>query len=273
MTDARSATNDRYRGTRLLLQVAAAIVATTAFSSAAFSQTVENARYCSNTAANTILYLDTTTPYDATDEAELVTGISHIFDSLEDGGRLSIRTIEDLFSKSERLLDMCEPYCQSNGFLADLFSSCTEGVVINDKKRLRLAIRQTISQRVRQSVELPYSEIIRTLAMSAREEYRAGRSNTIYVFSDMIENSPYIGGRTFFSTLTDALLARVGKDGLIPDLAGANVHVFGFGRSGVVGDRHALPQGALTKLRAFWTGYFQAAGATLSLEQNFTTAD
>lgn len=243
------------------------------FASFAFGQPIEDSRYCSATAANAVLYLDMTTPYDASDQATLVSGISHIFDSLNDGDRLSIRTIEDSFSSSERLLDMCVPFCRSGGFLADLFSDCTAGVVINDKKRLREAIRQTISQHVRRAVELPYSEIVRTLAMSAREEYRPRQSNAIYVFSDMIENSTYLSGRTFFSTRTDALLERIEKDHLIPDFSGATIHVFGFGRNGIAGDRHALSQDAIGKLRSFWTLYVQAAGATLSLEQNLTTAD
>ena len=141
----------------------------------AVAQVIEDHRFCSDTAANIVFYLDVTTPYDAADRDTLVSGISQIFDNLQEGARLSIRTIEDAFSSSDRLLDMCVPYCPSGGFFADLFSSCTEGVVINEKKKLRADIRLAIAHRLDAATELPNSEIIRTISSSASEEYRAGR--------------------------------------------------------------------------------------------------
>lgn len=240
---------------------------------AAQTQAIEDRRFCSDTAGNVVFYLDLTTPYDASDEASLVSGIGRIFDGLEDGGRIVIRTIEDTFSNSKRLLDMCVPYCKSGGFLSDLFSNCTAGVVINEKKRLKDAIKLAISPVLRQAVELPKSEIIRTMALSAREEYRGGRANILYIFSDMIENSAYLGSRAFFSTSPATLMRRVKKDNLIPNLGGATIHVFGFGRSGVAAAKTALRQDRLARLSGFWTSYFAATGAKLSLEQNLSLAN
>ena len=251
---------------------AAAALTLVALHSQATAQTLEDHRFCSDSAANVVLYLDLTTPYDGSDEATLGSGIGHIFDGLEDGGRIVIRTIEDTFANSKRLLDMCVPYCKSGGFLSDLFSNCTTGVVVNEKKKLRDAIKLAIAP-MRLSVELPNSEIIRTIALSSREEYRAGRTNVFYIFSDMIENSAFLGGRTFFAASTPDLMQKVKKESLIPELSGAAVHVFGFGRGGIASARAALPQDRLAKLNSFWTAYFQAAGARLSLEQNLTSAN
>lgn len=237
------------------------------------SATTEDHRYCSDSASNVVFYLDVTTPYDTADEEALVSGISRIFDSLEDGGRISIRTIEEAFSSSDRLLDMCVPYCESGGFLADLFSDCTQGVVINEKKRLRAAVRETLGARLRAASELPNSEIVRTIAMSAQEEFRPGRPNRIYIFSDMIENSAYLGGGTFFSSATTPLMEKIAADGLVPSLSGASVRVFGVGRNGISGSRDPLPQERLERLMAFWGAYFNAAGASLTVSQNLSSAD
>ena len=84
----------------------------------------------------------------------------------------------------------------------------------------------------------------------------------------MIENSTYLTGKAFFSTATAALLSRLKTDNLLPNLSGATVRVFGFGRTGVTGVRAPLPQDKMKKITSFWTGYFEAAKATLSLQQN-----
>jgi hypothetical protein len=181
--------------------------------------------------------------------------------------------MENTFSNSRRLLDMCVPYCKSGGFLSDLFSDCTSGIVMSEKKKLKEAIKQAISPLLRQAVELPNSEIIRTIAQSAREEYRGGRANVFYVFSDMIENSAYLGGKAFFATATPDLMLKLKKDGLVPQLTGAAFHVFGFGRGGSAATRAALPQDKHAKLNRFSHSYFQATGAQHSLEQNLRLAN
>lgn len=254
------------------LALAFALILLQSFQTGAAAQPVEDRRFCDDAAANVLLLLDVTTPYDTADRSTLISGIEQIFDSLGNGDRISIRTIEDAFSNSHRLLDMCVPYCPSNGFLRDLFSNCTMGVVINEKKRLRAAITLTLRNRLEAAGELPTSEIIRTIAAASKEEFRSGRPNRIYIFSDMIENSVYLSGRAFFSTGIGPLMTQLEGDGLIPHLQGANVQVFGFGRTGVA-DRPPLAQEMLKRLSAFWTAYFRAAGAALSLQQHLSSAE
>lgn len=235
------------------------------------AQALDNKRYCDTDGANVVLYLDVTTPYDDTDKRALVDGIGRIFEGLQGGARLSIRTIEDTFPKSMRLLEACVPFCPG-GVLDDLFSDCTEGAVINDTKALRRQIVEALAPRLTGSTELAHSEIIRTIALSASEEFREGRTNAIYVFSDMIENSAYLAGADFFAADARKLVAKLADEKLIPNLMQASVGVFGIGRGGGA-DRAALSQERLMKLQEFWEMYFIAAGAEARLSQNLNAVD
>jgi hypothetical protein len=231
----------------------------------------ESRDYCSDDGQNVVLYLDVTTPFDDIDRRALVEGIGHIFEGLRGGDRLSIRTIEDSFPKSTRVLDACLPFCPEGAF-GDLFSMCTEGVVIKDTKRLRQRIVDSLAERLSNPTELPASEIVRTLALSAAEEFREDRANTVFVFSDMIENSDYLPGAEFFATGNPELVTRLAEDRLIPNLLGAKVGIFGIGRGGGAG-RVALTQDKLAKLEDFWKLFFTAAGAEATLRQSFSFSD
>ncbi len=257
------------RAVRALLQLATALVFWIA--SACTAAALDNSSFCSKSAPNVVLYLDVTTPYDDVDKQTLVDGATRIFESLKGGERVSIRTIADEFSSSRRLLDLCVPYCESHGMLHDIFlSDCTEGVVINEKKKLKASIARELLDAMSTAGNLPYSEIVRTLSLSANEEFRSGRENDFYVFSDLIENSQYLPGKKFLWEPTDKLLAVVRQDGLIPKLSGATVKVFGVGRGGNPEHRDALPQDVLERVQGFWRTYFTEAGASLTLQQNST---
>lgn len=227
-------------------------------------------RFCNDEAANILLFFDVTTPYDDIDKAALIDGVSRIFDSLKGGERIAIRTIEDAFSSSRRLLDACVPYCPPGGLFGDLFSSCTGGVVINERKVLARTVVERLSELLDSARELDHSEIIRTLSNALAEEGRDGRDNRIFVFSDMIENSQYLSGKDFFGAKDGAIIERLEHDGLLPKAWQAEVHVFGVGRTGTPGNRTVLPQEKLQKLTAFWTKYFAAGGATLHMSQNLS---
>jgi hypothetical protein len=233
----------------------------------------DRGKFCDKAGANVVLYLDVTTPYDDTDRKALTDGIARIFTGLSGGERIAIRTIEDGFSSSRRILDACVPYCPGGGVISDLFSDCTEGMLINERKALRRMIVESVSEHLTEARELPYSEIVRTLCQTFREEYRKDRRNRIFIFSDMIENSPYIPGAEFFSRTDAALIAKLEGDSLIPDIWEAEVHVFGFGRTGNPADRKPLPQDKFRRLEGFWTKFFAAGGASADLKQNLTVAE
>jgi hypothetical protein len=144
--------------------------------------------------------------------------------------------------------------------------------VISERKRLKSLIVAKLSEWMTQSTELKYSEIIRTLAMSATEEYRDGRNNNFYIFSDLIENSQYLSGTKFFATKNALILSDIASAKLVPNLRGATVAAFGVGRTGTPGDRKTLPQDRFEKLVDLWQTYFSRAGATLTVQQTLGAA-
>jgi hypothetical protein len=225
------------------------------------------ARYCSPRADNVVIYVDRTTNYDAKDKRDLVDGVSAIFGALKGGERLSIRTIADNFTTSESLIDACMPVCASKGFFGDLFSSdCTEGVAINDRNHLRGRVVATLEKLLDSYSDLPYSAIVQTLALTANAEIKPDQPNRLFLFTDLLENSQYLPGRDFLNQPNAQLLSRIEGDHLVPDLHGGVVKVFGVGRSGLPG-RPPLDQHLLSKVMDFWTQYFAAAHATVSIQQ------
>lgn len=233
-------------------------------------QAGDSTRFCDDAAPNIVLFFDVTTPYDDIDKSALIDGVSRIFDSLKGGERIAMRTIEDAFSSSRRLLDACVPYCPPAGLLGDLFSNCTAGIVINEKKLLARTVVERLSSLLESATELEHSEIIRTLTAALAEESRDGRDNRIFIYSDMIENSQYLSGKDFFAAKEGAIVDRLEHDGLLPKVWQADVHVFGMGRAGIPGSRTVLNQDKLQKLTTFWTKYFAAGGATVHMSQNLS---
>lgn len=223
--------------------------------------------YCAPDADNVVVYIDRTTPYDETDKAALVDGVGRLFESLGAGERFSIRTIAESSSSSTSLMDACVPFCPPAGLFGDLFSACTEGLMINDRKHLRDLVVTQLRTLLASFVELPHSEIVRTIALTAATERRPGQPLRLYLFTDLIENSVYLPGKQFFGDKNDKLLARIATDGLVPDLPGAVVQIFGVGRGGTA-ERRPLDQVLLAKLMDFWQRYFAAAGATVSIQQS-----
>ncbi len=230
-------------------------------------------RYCLEQAENIVIYVDRTTPYDEMDRQALIDGVSRVFESLSGGERFVMRTITDAAVRSETLIRDCVPVCRSGGFLDDLFNaSCTEGVMLNDRKHLRTRIVEEMQALLGTFVEQPYSDIVATIARTAPAEMRPAAANRFYLFTDLIENSPGLPGKDFFSLRNDRLLARLGEDGLVPALAGADIRVFGVGRSGKPG-RPPLDPALLGKLEQFWQAYFDAAGARLTIQQSLGAID
>jgi hypothetical protein len=225
--------------------------------------------YCADDAPNVVLYLDVTTVYDDIDKRTLIDGVGRIFETLQGGERFSIRTIEDTFANSRRLLDACVPICPG-GFLGDMFSDCTEGAMIEDTKLLRRRIVESIARRLDATTdEWPNTEIIRTLALSAPEEYRKGRRNLAFIFSDLIENSQFLPGGEFLTMPDGAIIEKLSAAGLIPDLWEVEVRAFGVGRAGTP-ERPALTQDKLQKITGFWMKFFAACGATVTMQPNLT---
>ncbi len=242
--------------------IAAVVLACLAGATAATA--AETDKYCDPAAANIVFFLDVTTHYDEIDRAALVDGFAKVFESLKGGERVTLRTISDEFGHSSRLFSACSPFCPADG---GIFSDCTEGVLIQDRRTFKHDLATVMKRAIDNTQNLDHSEIVRTLARAAAEEFREGSKNRLYIFSDMIENSVYLPGNRFLADPNKKLILRLADERLVPNLAGAVVRVFGFGRTGVEG-RVSLPQGKLEKMSEFWTLFFTASGASATLQQN-----
>lgn len=229
-------------------------------------------KYCVEGADNVVIYVDRTTPYDEIDKQALIDGVSRVFESLAGGERFVMRTITDASVRSEVLVRSCVPVCKAGGFLDDLFGDCTEGVMLNDRKHLRTEIVGRMQSLLENFVELPYSDIVATIAHTAPGELQPSGRNRFYLFTDLIENSPNVPGKDFFSTKNEKLIARLTRQGFVPALAGADIRVFGVGRSGKP-ERPPLDPDLLRKLTEFWHAYFEQAQAKLAIQQSLGTID
>lgn len=246
---------------RLRLRLAGAVVTLILATGgdAASAQPKKNKDYCATDGANLVFAIDTTTPYDAKDKDLLVRAVGEIFETMHGGDRVVIRTISESFSTSERLIDRCVPRCEAKNMWDDIWK-CNQGLVVNDTKKIKQEVIRSLSVRLSNFKEQPRSDIIRTLSNLSREEAQRGGRRVLYVFSDLIENSDYISGKTFFTTETRRLILYLKKYGLLSSLDGVEVHVFGVGRDGTSA-RAPLTVPALRKIMDFWNAYFQASKA------------
>jgi hypothetical protein len=232
------------------------------------AQSIDWQRYCAPDGKDILLFLDVTTPYDAQDKTILVDGLQRIVADLKGGDRIIIRTIGDSATHSERLIDKCMPYCPPKGFWEDLLSDCTGGLILNHKRLLIAEIRDKTRARLDNFTELEYSDIVTTLALVSREELAGKKDAEVFLFTDLIENSPFMPGGEFLMLPNEALLKRISDNQLVPQLPGATIRVFGVGRAGTA-ERAALPVERLNKILAFWTSLFKEGGSqSVAINQN-----
>lgn len=216
-------------------------------------------QFCRSDADEVIVLIDITTALDDRARQLLNDGVRTVIDGLDPGGMLRVATITDQVTTSNQLIAECVPYCPTS-LIDILFSECTEGLLRKERRRLNGLIQDALRAHLRNTVDLPWSDIVRTVSASARVR-DPDRHLELYIFSDLIENSPFISGKEFWGLKTSSLLARISENQLVPDLSNATVRAFGVGRAGT-GDRKALPQALMTSLTTFWTAYFNAAGTT-----------
>jgi hypothetical protein len=232
------------------------------------AQAIDWNGYCSPSAKRVLLLVDITTPYDTQDKQILVDGLQSIVGKLGDGDRIVIRTIADSYTHTEKLIDRCMPYCPPMSFWDELFSNCTGGLILNHKRTLIAEIRASVRGKLDQFKELEHSEIVGTIAQSAKEVLSPEQGAEVYIFSDLIENSEYIPGGAFREEPNAALIARIEADNFLPNLEGAAVKIFGVGRGGGE-ERAPLSVPRLNKLLDFWNTLFERSGAApVTISQN-----
>jgi len=237
------------------------------FSDEARAQPRENKDYCRGGGRLVLLLIDITTPYDQTDKNAIVQMTDRILTSIEGGDRLIVRTIADSHTRSERLAERCIPHCPETGMWRRMLN-CSDGVIRTDFEAVRAEVISAMRNKLATFNELSYSDIVRTIFSVLQEERRELGAVSLYVYSDLIENSDYFPSKYLFSYSLQRLIFGLQHYKLIPNLKGATVQVAGFGRAGTP-DRRPLKVDELNKLREFWTGFFKEAGAaSISIGQN-----
>ena len=164
----------------------------------AIAQTSDNRSYCKSDGRIALFLVDITTPYDQTDKDLIVRATDKILASLTGGEKVIIRTITDSVTRSEQLVERCIPFCAAEG-LGRLFL-CNDGAIRTDRENVYEDIVGSLRQRLSKFEERRHSDIVRTVLLAAKEEAVNGRKLSLYIYSDLIENSEYISGRRFFST-------------------------------------------------------------------------
>jgi len=224
----------------------------------AIAQTSDNRSYCKADGRIALFLVDVTTPYDKTDKDIIVKATDKILASLNGGEKIIIRTITDSHTRSEQLIERCIPYCAAEGF-SRIFL-CNDGAIRTDREGVYADIVESLRQRLAKFEETRHSDILRTVVLAAKEDAVQGRPLSLYIYSDLIENSDYLPGRKFFSTPVDRLIGQLRKDKLIAPIKNANVIAAGVGRGGTK-ERRPLGVAEQRKVTDFWTAYFKASGA------------
>jgi hypothetical protein len=216
-----------------------------------------NERYCLSEKPTVLFLVDVTTEYDPRSKALLGDAAQRILGSLTGGERLVIRTITESFASSDRLYSGCVPVCSDGR----MFFGCSEAVARYERRGFLLHATEALRRRLQEFRSGQRSDIIRTLVSVAREDgRRTPGPQTLYIFSDLIENSDHLPGSALFKRRNAVLLSGLAGSGLIPNLSGSMVKVFGVGRAGTEG-YPPLSVEKLAKLLSFWRSYFEAGRA------------
>jgi len=217
---------------------------------------------CLADAAETLLFVDHTTPLTALDQKQLFDGTNLIVERMPVGGRLTVKTIPGSYAEVRTIFQDCKPGCPPGaGALA-----CSD--IVARRRDFPLFVRG-IEGALKEIFAHPgaaRSEIAISLAYGLRSSSE-GRARRVYVFSDMLERSslldmmasasPFVTGRN--PEAMAALSKRVVAAGFDTRLDGAEVTVFGFGRED--GSHKPLDIQVAQRVRTFWTRLFTEMGA------------
>lgn len=217
--------------------------------------------YCGYGRGTSVLLVDRTTAFDATDKAVFLQALDGMISGLGAGDRLVLYTMTGAYTESQKLFDRCKPACPDEGFLGELFASCRPVVARSDALGFTRELAQTLAGLLQKPEETRFSDLFRTVADAVRP-YAAGpqKLQSVFVFSDLIENSALLPERELKRLPPATILQRLQTDGVIATLGGAAVRVFGFGRDDSPA-RPPLPQAERQRIEQAWRLWFTASGA------------
>jgi hypothetical protein len=223
------------------------------------------ADYCGYGHATAVLLVDRTTRFDATDRSIFLDATGAVIDRLGAGDRLVAFTMTGAFTGSKKIIDRCKPGCPEEGFFAGLLSACSPTVAHAALQGFTADLAGGIAGMLKEPEETAQSDLFRTVAEATRATAAdAGDKmpvRTVILFSDLLENSAMLPERELRRLGVSAVLQRLHEAGVAPpDVAGATIRVFGFGRDDAPG-RPPLPQDERRRVAAVWAHWFKAGGA------------
>lgn len=222
--------------------------------------------YCAFGQTSSLFLIDQTTPYDDTDRAVITESIGTVVDQLGPGDRIVLATISDHYTKSSRLINACKPGCpEGKGALDSMVGGCSSMKALADERQFMASLVQTLAPAVRGSSSFDRSAIMSTIAQWTQAPPGGQSFSSVYIFSDMLENSQALPWSDFRSMEPDAAMALAEQLRYVPAVQGADVRIVGFGRSHNPG-RPPLDPELDARLREFWTVYFYAGGASVIFE-------
>ena len=229
--------------------------------------------YCSYGSHTRLVLVDRTTSYDDLDKRVFAAGLSKIVDGFETGDRVIVHAITADFVRGERAFDECMPGCPKKGLLGWLFSECRDLQARADRTSFVRDLAITARGLLDNPREFPRSDIARSIARVTSSIHSPVDSanaslGQAYIFSDLIENSTELPWPAIVNSSPQLLVERLTSLGIRPELAGAKVWVFGFGRFHDK-ERTPLRVDTETKVRNFWTLFLTEGGASeVNIEQN-----
>lgn len=217
--------------------------------------------YCGYGHGTAVLMVDRTTAFDATDKTVFLQALDGMIAGLGAGDRLVLYTMTGAYTESQKLFDRCKPACPESNFLSDLFAACRPVVARSDALGFTRELAATLAGLLQKPEETRFSDLFRTVADAIRP-YAAGpqKLQTLFVFSDLIENSSLLPERELKRLPPATIVQRLRTDGVVATLGGAAVRVFGFGRDDSPG-RPPLPQAERQRIAQAWRLWFEAGGA------------
>ncbi len=230
--------------------------------------------YCREGQDRTGIVIDQTTVYDTTDRDVIIGGLERILQDISAGSLLTIHTIVDSAANSKIVFSGCRPGCRSQG-VGGWFTSGCSAIRAKKEERLYLAgIVGALRPILTRKISYPRSDIVRTIR-AVSTKFQGRRLAKLIVYTDLLENSELIPFRkTGYFSDAWAARKRIEELGLLADLSGTDVVVFGFGRShnnNVFGDvksgRSGIDAALEKSVIEFWNWYLRASGAK-SVEVN-----
>ena len=232
-----------------------------------------DSEYCDYGSRTVLFLVDRTMAYDTNDKTLMNEGVGKTVPRLTVGDRVVVQSITSDYVYGERKFDQCVPGCPEGTSLIDRYLGQCNTVEANaDYRRFRRGLTSVFRGFLSEQVEYRRSDILRSIAGVAsaieqmhRQERRPADQErrslrAVYVFTDLLENSEEFPWPAIVTKEPEGLVDYMRSRELLPNLQGASITVFGYGR---LHDKERSPLNSTTdlRLRRFWSTYFEAGAA------------